>query len=150
MGQSLSQIYVHLVWSTKNRQPFLRAKEQRARVFAYIVGICRQLKSPALKIGGVADHVHLLCRLNKTLDVSNLVREIKSDSSQWIKTDVRVPGFYWQSGYGAFSISPQHVEGLKAYISNQEAHHKKVTFKDEFRRLCRIYEAELDERYSWT
>ena len=116
MGQSLAQIYVHLAWSTKHRKPFLKDSTVRERVYAYFAGICKNQKSPALIIGGVEDHVHLLCRLGKTIDISRLVRELKSDSSEWIKNESLVGDFYWQTGYGAFSLSPGHVEQLKVYI----------------------------------
>jgi len=150
MSQSLVQIYLHIVFSTKNRQPFLRDKEFRARTHAYLAGICTNLDCPALIIGGVEDHVHLLCRFGKTIEVATLVRELKRDSSKWIKeNDERLDDFHWQSGYGAFSASPSHVEILKEYIANQEEHHGRESFQDEFRRICRKYGVEIDERYVW-
>ena len=150
MSQSLVQIYLHIVFSTKNRQPFLRDKEFRARTRAYLAGICTNLDCPALIIGGVEDHLHLLCRFGKTIEVATLVRELKRDSSKWIKeNDERLDDFHWQSGYGAFSVSPWHVEILKEYIVNQEEHHRRESFQDEFRRICRKYGVEIDERYVW-
>ncbi len=148
-GAIVAQIYVHLVWSTKHRKPFLKDSAVREQVYAYLAGICKNQKSPALIIGGVEDHVHLLCRLGKTIDISTLVRELKSDSSEWIKNKSLVRDFYWQTGYGAFSISPGHVEPLKAYIANQEEHHRRESFQDEFRRLCQLYGLDLDERFAW-
>jgi REP element-mobilizing transposase RayT len=113
-------------------------------------GACRSLDSPALKVGGVEDHVHILCRLSKTLSVAELVRELKRDSSQRIKEmSTDLVGFYWQAGYGAFSVSENHVDTLIEYIANQEAHHKGETFQDEFRRLLAEYQLEYDERYVW-
>jgi REP element-mobilizing transposase RayT len=150
MPQSLVQIYVHIVFSTKGRAPFLRDTAFRDRVHAYLVGICENQESPSLRVGGVEDHVHLLCRLSKTLDVSTLIRELKRDSSKWIKQEnLRLGDFHWQNGYGAFSVSPSHVEGLIEYILNQEAHHRQESFQDEFRRLCKKYGIEVDERYVW-
>lgn len=149
MGQSLVQIYVHLVFSTKSREPFLHNSEQRDRLHAYLAGVCKNQRSPALIIGGVEDHVHLLCRLGKTIDVAKLIRELKKDSSEWMKAELSMPNFYWQTGYGAFSISPNHVEALKHYIANQEEHHRKETFQEELRRLCKKYGLEIDERYVW-
>jgi putative transposase len=126
MLQSLVQIYVHIVFSTKDRMPFLKDKVFRERVHAYLAGICNKQDCPAIIVGGVADHVHLLCRLGKQIDISSLIREIKRDSSSWVKSEKpALSGFYWQSGYGAFSISPSHVDVLKNYIRDQEAHHKK-------------------------
>jgi REP element-mobilizing transposase RayT len=149
MGQSLVQLYVHIVYSTKHRTPFLQDSERRRRLHAYLAGICSNQKSPALIVGGVEDHVHLLCRLGKTIDISTLIRETKKDSSEWVKSELSIPNFYWQSGYGAFSISPGHVEQLTDYIANQEDHHRRESFQDEFRRLCKKYGLEIDERYVW-
>lgn len=149
MGQSLAQIYIHAVWSTKHRKPLLKDLEPRQRLFAYMAGICKNRNSPAILIGGADDHCHLLFRLGKTIDVARLIREIKRDASQWAKSELLMRNFYWQTGYGAFSVSPGHVEQLKAYIANQEEHHRKVSFQDEFRRLCKKYNLELDERYVW-
>jgi REP element-mobilizing transposase RayT len=103
-----------------------------------------------LIIGGVEDHVHTLCRLGKTIDVSTLLREMKRGSSLWIKQQrPELSEFHWQDGYGAFAVSPAHVPELKEYIANQEEHHRQVTFQDEFRRICAKYGVEIDERYLW-
>lgn len=150
MPQSLVQIYVHVVFSTKNRKPLLRERSIRGRLQAYLQGICENQGCPSLKVGGVEDHVHLLCRFSKTLDVSTLIRELKRDSSKWIKQmEPRLEQFHWQRGYGAFSLSPSHVEALIDYIANQEEHHRRESFQDEFRRLCKKYGVELDEQYAW-
>jgi REP element-mobilizing transposase RayT len=150
MSQSLTRIYLHIVFSTKHRHPYLRDKPFRARAHAYLAGICGNLGSPALLVGGVEDHVHLLCRLSKTLAVAPFLRELKRDSSKWVKAEAPdLPDFSWQQGYGAFSLSPAHVEPAKQYIAEQEEHHRRQTFQDEFRRLCRKYGVALDERYVW-
>jgi REP element-mobilizing transposase RayT len=150
MAQSLAQLYVHLVFSTKNRAPFLKDKAFRERMHRYLKGICDNQDSPSLQVGGVGDHVHILCRLSKNLALSDLVRELKRDSSSWIKTEQpTLADFHWQAGYGAFSVSPSHVEALKEYIQNQEEHHRRETFQDELRRLLRKYGIEYDERYVW-
>jgi REP element-mobilizing transposase RayT len=150
MPQSLVQIYVHIVFSTKSREPFFNDRAFRERAHAYLHGICENQGSPSLKIGGVADHVHILCRLSKTIDVSTLIRESKRDSSKWIKDEnPRLADFYRQQGYGAFSVSPSHVEGLIEYIAKQEEHHRRETFHDEFRKLCKKYGVAIDERYVW-
>jgi REP element-mobilizing transposase RayT len=149
MSQSLVQIYADIVFSTKDRQQFLEDAALRERTHGYLKGVCDNHGSPSLRIGDVADHVHVLCRLSKTLDVSTLVRELKRDSSKWVKEqDPRLSDHYWQQGYGAFSMSPSHVEPLKQYISNQEEHHRGETFQDEYRRLCKKYGVAIDERYS--
>lgn len=150
MPQSLVQIYVHLVFSTSDRHRYLGDASLREKVHEYLGGICRGLKAPVLRVGGTEDHVHVLCRLASTLSPAYLVRDIKKDSSIWIKTlDSQLRDFHWQQGYGAFSVSPSHVDGLVGYIENQVDHHKTETFQDEFRRLCQKYNVEIDERYVW-
>lgn len=150
MSQSLVQIHVHLVFSTKHRTPWLTERDFRDRTHGYLVGICENQGSPSLKVGGVEDHVHILCRLSKTLDVSTLIRELKRDSSKWVKDqNPKLADFHWQQGYGAFSVSPSHVEALIEYIANQDEHHRRESFQDEFRRLCKKYGVEIDERYVW-
>jgi putative transposase len=150
MPQSLAQIYVHIVFSTKHRQPFLTNGKLRSECHAYLAGTCKRRGSPSLLVGGVADHVHILCSLGREESVAVLIRELKRESSKALKeksTDLR--DFYWQAGYGAFSVSPSHVEALKRYIVNQEEHHRRESFQDEFRRLLRKYAVPFDERYVW-
>jgi REP element-mobilizing transposase RayT len=150
MPQSLAQVYLHLVYSTKHRQPFLKDRAVREEMHAYLAGTCRNLKCPSLIVGGVEDHVHILCRLSRTTTIADLIRDLKRSSSGWIKHHAAaLADFDWQDGYGAFSISPSHVEGLKSYIADQEQHHRRETFQDEFRRLMRKYGIEFDERYVW-
>lgn len=150
MPQSLAQIYLHIIFSTKERKPFLNTKDLRNAMHAYLSGICKNLDSPTLLAGGTEDHIHILCRHSKNGTVSNLLRELKRESSKWIKTkDQHLEDFHWQSGYGAFSVSPSHVEELRQYIANQENHHRTATFQDEFRRICRKYNVDIDERYAW-
>jgi REP element-mobilizing transposase RayT len=150
MSQSLSQIYIHVIFSTKQRKPFLQSKQLREDLHAYLAGIFQNQGSPSIIIGGVEDHVHALCRLSKTGSVADLIRDVKRDSSVWIKEQARqLAMFEWQAGYGAFSISPSHIEPLKVYIANQEEHHKRESFQDELRRLLKKYRVEFDERYLW-
>jgi putative transposase len=150
MPQSLAQLYTHLVFSTKHRRPYLKDDALRAKLHAYLAGACKNLKSPSLMIGGVEDHVHILCRLSKTVAASELVRELKRESSKWVKSQsTRLTMFRWQNGYGAFSISPSHVGDLTRYIADQAGHHRTETFQDELRRLCGKYGIEIDERYVW-
>jgi REP-associated tyrosine transposase len=150
MPQSLAQIYLHIVFSTKERRRYLQNHAIRTELHSYLGGTCRNLGCPSLCVGGVEDHVHILCRLSRTISVSGLVRELKRESSKWLKTkspDLAI--FEWQAGYGAFSISPGHVEQLREYITRQEEHHKSESFQDEFRRFLRNYGIEYDERYVW-
>jgi REP element-mobilizing transposase RayT len=150
MSQSLAEIYVHIVFSTKDRRPFLQHAPSRARLHKYLATICNNQKSPCLEAGGAEDHVHLLCRLSKTASPSGLIKELKRVSSIWVKAELPALGeFYWQNGFGAFSVSPSHVKALRKYIQNQEQHHKRESFQDEFRRLLKKYGVEFDERYVW-
>ncbi len=150
MPQSLAQIYLHLVFSTKDRKPFLHDKTVREELHKYLAGTCNNLNCPTLQIGEVADHVHILCRFGRSISLRDLLRGLKIESSKWTKTKGDVlADFYWQNGYGAFSISPSHVEGLIEYIRGQEKHHQTETFQEEFRRLLTIYGMECDERYVW-
>ena len=138
------------MFSTEHRYPFLQDKTILEETHKYLGGTCNKLNCPVLIVGGVADHVHILFRLGRRIEVSDLVMELKRDSSKWVKDQSpNLSGFYWQNGYGAFSISPSHVEPLRTYIANQEEHHKKESFQDEFRRLLTIYDLEWDERYVW-
>jgi len=150
MPQSLVQLYTHLVFSTKLRQPYLRDAKLRDNLHAYLAGACRKLESPSLIVGGVEDHVHVLCRVSKTTSISELVRELKRESSKWLKeAGSQLATFHWQNGYGAFSVSPSHVRALTRYIADQAEHHRTESFQDEFRRLCRKYGLDIDERYVW-
>lgn len=149
MPQSLAQILVHLVFSTKNREAVL-GDAIRDELHAYIGGIVENQKGTLLKAGSVGDHIHLLIAHPRTCAPSDLVQEIKTGSSKWLKTkDARYVGFHWQAGYGMFSISPTHRAAVEAYIANQSEHHRKVTFQEEYRRLLSIYGIEFDERYVW-
>jgi putative transposase len=150
MSQSLAQIYLHIIFSTKERRPFLDDVELRKDTHAYLAGICRNLDSPSIIVGGVADHVHILCYFGRSHSISDTLRELKRDSSNWVKEQSsRSRTFRWQDGYGAFSVSPSHVPALKQYIAKQEQHHRTESFQDEFRRLLKKYAIKFDERYVW-
>jgi REP element-mobilizing transposase RayT len=141
---------MHIVFSTKERIEFLKAQELRKDTHLYLMGICRKLGTPALIVGGVQDHVHILCRFSRNHTISEIIRELKKGSSKWIKEKNPILwDFHWQDGYGAFSLSPSHVEDLKEYIVNQEEHHRRESFKDEFRRILENYDVTYDERYLW-
>jgi putative transposase len=127
MSQSLAQIYVHVVFSTKSRQPSLCDPYLRNETHRFLGGLCNRLDCPVLRVGGVADHVHLLCRLGRSVAVADFVKELKRESSKWLKSrDASLAEFQWQTGYGVFSVSPAHVEALLTYIGDQENHHKIV------------------------
>src|ERR1043166_8997009 len=123
MPQSLSKVLVHLVFSTKHREPLI-TEAIRPRLHAYLVGILENLGSPSIQTGGVADHVHSLCILSRTLSIADSLEELKKSSSKWMKTQ-GVPAFSWQAGYGAFSICESQTDTVIRYIQNQEEHHRK-------------------------
>jgi putative transposase len=149
MAQSLSKILLHLVFSTKNREPWVTAGI-RPDLHAYLAGTVRALNAEAYRVGGVADHVHIACTLPRTMPVSKLLEEIKKSSSAWIKTqDPMCHGFAWQAGYGAFSLGQSQLDALISYIENQEEHHRKRTFKDEFGEFLKRYGIDYDERFVW-
>jgi REP element-mobilizing transposase RayT len=147
VSQSLARNAIHLVFSTKNREPLIRP-EVRDKLFAYLAGILNGLGCPAIKVGGVADHVHLLFVLSKTLPLCDAVREVKQESSKWAKEAIHSQ-FYWQTGYGAFSVSRSNEEQVAAYIADQEEHHRTRTFQDEFRAFLQKHGIEWDEKYVW-
>lgn len=149
MPQSLAQILVHLVFSTKNREPVLE-DDIRDELHAYIGGIVGNQSGTLLKSGSVADHIHLLIAHPRTCSPSDLVKEIKTGSSKWLKTkSQKYAGFHWQGGYGIFSISPAHRAAVEGYIANQAEHHRNVTFQEEYRRMLTKYGIQFDERYVW-
>ena len=149
MSQSLAQILVHLVFSTKGREPQIH-DQLREELHAYIGGIIENHRGTLLKAGSVQDHIHLLLAHSRTIAPSELVKEIKIGSAKWIKTKGdRVSGFQWQSGYGIFSISPSHRSAVEDYIAKQEEHHRVVSFQEEYLRLLKKYEIPFDERYVW-
>ena len=124
MSQSLSKVLVHLVFSTKNREAFITA-DIEPKLHAYMVGILRELKSPSLLINGMQDHIHALFRLSPKIALSEVIMEVKRGSSKWIKTQgTQFHSFYWQNGYGSFSIGQSGVEQTISYIRNQKTHHR--------------------------
>ncbi|MBI5757051.1 MAG: transposase [Planctomycetales bacterium] len=150
MPQSLANVLLHIIFSTKHRVPYLKTKELREAMNAYMVGTLRNLECPSLIVGTVDDHLHCLCQLSRKISIAKLIEEMKTDSSAWVKKqDAELCDFYWQAGYGAFSVSQSNVSQVKAYIANQEEHHRKVSFQDEFREFLRRHGVEWDERYVW-
>jgi REP element-mobilizing transposase RayT len=149
MPQSLSSILIHLVFSTKNREPFITPAIE-TELHPYLAKIFRELKSPSLAIDGTNDHLHILFSLGRVIKVADLVEEVKTESSKWIKRKGReFKNFHWQAGYGAFSIGQLNVETLKRYIRGQKKHHSRVTFQDEHREFLQRYQVDYDERYVW-
>jgi putative transposase len=148
MPQSLAQIYLHLVISTKARAHLIPA-ETESRLHAYLAGTLNARDCPVLQVGGMPDHVHILFRLSRALTVSDAVKHAKVESAKWMKNEGGVPDFAWQSGYGIFSVGASQVEDVMRYIVNQPEHHAVRTFQDEFRLLLKKYRVEYDEAYVW-
>lgn len=149
MGQSLVRNHIHIVFSTKHRNPLIH-NSYADELYSYIGGICKDMECFPIKIGGYTDHIHILCMLSKKIALMKLLEEIKSHSSKWMKTkDDSLKNFYWQEGYGAFSVNPTEVDKVIAYITNQHEHHSKKTFQDEYRSFLEKYNVVYDERYVW-
>jgi putative transposase len=149
MPQSLVKNYIHIVFSTKHRQPLIMPIIEN-ELHAYLGGICKNLECFPIKIGGYTDHVHVLCNLSKKIALMKLMEEMKAHSSKWIKTKGdNFKDFYWQNGYGAFSVNPSELGRVTAYIENQHEHHAKQSFQDEYRLFLQEYQVEYDERYVW-
>ncbi len=149
MPQSLSLTIVHLVFSTKDRFPFLTA-DIRPGLHAYLATVARHEDGECYRVGGVADHVHLAVRLSRTRAIASLVSELKTSSSRWLKDkSPALSKFAWQRGYGAFSAGPRDLDALIAYIDKQEEHHRTKTFQEEYRNFLRRYGIDFDERYVW-
>ena len=149
MGQSLAKNYLHIIFSTKNREPLIDP-EYEADLHNYLGGICKSLDCQSITVGGYTDHVHILCMLSKKIALMKLMEELKSSSSKWMKTNhPSLSGFYWQDGYGAFSVNPSDVDSVIAYIAHQHEHHSSKTFQDEYRGFLKKYKIDYDENYVW-
>ena len=149
MPQSLVRNYIHIVFGTKNRYPFID-KPIENQLFSYLGGVCKNMECNPVIVGGYQDHIHILCLLSRKIALMKLVEVLKSHSSKWIKTKGdRYQNFYWQRGYGGFSVNPTEIAVVEKYILQQEEHHQKRTFQDEYRAFLRKYRLEYDERYVW-
>jgi REP element-mobilizing transposase RayT len=149
MPQSLAKVYVHVIFSTKNRSPVL-GDQWRDELFQVLGGTANNLDCQSLIVGGVADHIHMLFQLGRTIALADAVGKIKSTSSTWVNQTRGLPAeFHWQAGYAAFSVSQSNVEAVRDYIRRQPEHHARQSFQDELREWLRRYEIEWDERYVW-
>ena len=150
MAQTLVSLLTHVIFSTKNREPFI-TPEVEPELFAYIGGILKNHESRLLAAGGTSDHVHLLVSQSKNIALSSLMKDVKKDSSSWIKTKGnQFRNFHWQDGYGAFSVGMKEIGALKKYIATQKEHHRKRSFKEELIEFLDEYGIQYDERYFWT
>lgn len=149
MPQSLSKVILHIIFSTKNREPWLESNV-RPRVHGYLATVCRDLGAESVHVGGVGDHVHVVATLPRTFSQAEFIEHIKKTSSKWIKTlDARYRGFFWQRGYGVFSVSCSQLESVLQYVETQQDHHRTRTFQEEYRELLRKHSVDFDERYVW-
>lgn len=149
MPQSLAHILIHLVFATKDRTPWL-TPDIRPGTHAFLAGVARRAGCECLRVGGVADHVHLAIRLSRTITVADLVEDLKTASSRWVKTQSpHCAAFAWQRGYGVFSTGPADAHALLAYIDSQEEHHRTRTFQEEYRKFLTQYGIPYDERHVW-
>lgn len=149
MPQSLAFLLVHVIFSTKDRAPLLTPTVS-SDLHAYLATVARNTDCECFRVGGVADHVHIALRLSRTITLANLVRDLKTSSSQWLKTQSpALANFSWQKGYGAFSVGPADLEPLRNYIDTQEEHHRKRTYQEEYRAFLVKYGVDFDERYVW-
>ena len=149
MGHTYTNLNYHLVFSTKDRQPLI-TKSTQPKLYAYIGGIIREMKGEMLAIGGVEDHVHILCRLGTAVSLADALRQIKGSSSRWANEKLELDGkFAWQTGYGAFSVSQSKTASVERYISEQDDHHRKRGFKEELLDFLQRHGVGYDERYLW-
>ncbi len=150
MPQSLSKVYLHIIFSTKDRFAFLGDTKIRQELHSYLAKTLQDRNCHPLLVGGMSDHVRILCTLCSTDSFSKIIGEMKRYSSKWIKTKGRLyEKFAWQRGYGAFSVSHSDVQRVRHYILNQEQHHHRMSFQEEYREFLKRYEVEFDERYVW-
>jgi putative transposase len=148
MANSYTSLFVHIIFSTHNREPLLKSA-WRERLFAYMGGIARENRIKAVSIGGVMDHVHMLLLVPASIPVAKAVQLVKGGSSKWLNENSSLKNFAWQEGYGAFSISASQVSEVVAYIAGQEEHHRIKTFQEEYPSFLKEYQVEYDERYVW-
>lgn len=149
MPQSLSKVYVHITFSTKCRKNLIDQAIE-THLYDYLGGVCKALECNPVRVGGHKNHVHILCILSRKITQIKFLEELKKRSSKWIKSqDKKYSNFYWQDGYGIFSVNPSETEVVVNYILNQKEHHKKMSFEDELRAFLKKYDMECDERYLW-
>lgn len=141
-------LHSHLVFSTKDRRPWI-ARDWRERLHAYLGGIVKGLEGVPLAVGGTSDHVHLLVGLKTSHRLDYFLRDVKADSSEWIHREIGKSMFAWQKGYGAFSVSPTSIDPVRKYVLNQETHHRRYSFQEEYLKLLKSSGVQFDERYLW-
>lgn len=149
MSQSLTKLYIHLTFSTKDRLPII-PKSTKTNLHSYLAGTFKSLKSPALIINSVPDHIHALFRMSKNVSLAKVVEQIKKSSSKWMKETTGNKSFYWQTGYGAFSVSSSKIETTTRYIARQEIHHQHLSYREEIEKFIQKYDVvEYNPDYFW-
>ncbi len=148
MPSTYTSLHYHLIFSTKERVPVI-STDWRGRLHAYLGGIVKGLEGVPLAIGGIEDHVHLVVGLKSSHRLDYFLRDLKADSSEWVHKEIHKLMFSWQKGYAAFSVSPSNIEGVKRYVLNQEEHHRRKTFQEEYVELLKASGVEYDERFLW-
>lgn len=148
MAHTFTNLLVHVVFSTKDRQPWIDA-ELHGRLLPYMGGIVRELNGSSWIIGGTADHVHGLWLVPTTMALADMMRVVKTNSSRWVHEQYPHKEFGWQAGYGAFSVSQSASADVRTYIERQAEHHRKLTFQEEFLAFLKRHGIEYDERYIW-
>ena len=148
MPSTHTSLHYHIVFSTKNREPWFSA-EFLPKLHAYLGGIIRNMDGHPHAVGGVADHVHVLTGLKPSHRLSDVMRELKADSSRWIKDELKRTAFAWQDGYGAFTVNAPGLEAARHYVLHQEEHHRKQTFQEEYLEFLKRGLVEYDERFLW-
>ena len=149
MSHTYTKLLTHIMFSTKNRFPFIN-EQLRPRLFPYMGGIVRELDGKPILVNGIADHVHLLVALPPRLSLSDVLRTVKTNSSRWVHEEFpSLRKFAWQTGFGAFSVSYGHLERVRNYIANQQEHHRRKTFQEEYLNFLKEQELEYDEKYLW-
>jgi len=148
MPQSLARVLLHIIFSTKNRVAYFADLTIRRDLHAYLAATANHLGCQAICVGGVADHVHVVCSLGRTLSVATFVAKLKVSSNQVVRGK-HLCEFSWQNGYAAFSVAESTLEAVTEYVSNQEVHHKRLTFQEEYRALLKRHNVPFDERYVW-
>lgn len=150
MSQSISKLYVHIIYHIKNHLCYIR-KEDETELYAYIGGLIKISKSIPILINGTEDHIHILCIMSRNISLAKLLEDIKAISSKWIKTKGNHYRYFeWQGGYAGYSVSQSRVEIVKGYIENQKEHHKKQTFKEEYIQFLKENKVEYNDKYLWS
>ena len=151
MAQSVARVLIHIVFSTKDRKAWLKDRGLCDELYKYMATILRdEVDSPAILINGYEDHIHALCQLSRKFSIAKVVQEAKTETSKWVKKQSpATSNFTWQAGYGAFSVSESKIPEVKDYVANQVEHHRRMSYQNEFRKLCERHGIELDERYAW-